>query len=448
MFRAGLAVALLAGSVTGAEADLLYAWSQYDRAGAPIVRAIVDAGDACPLLAASTGRVRLELRAQTPPPGFEEVAVCEGVLPEGATTASIEDFSVPMPVLSPQRVVVLGDTGCRVKGGEVQNCTGEGIGPAWNFAGIAAVAAGEDPELVIHVGDFHYREYTAACGANCDPANLGFTWQSWKVDFFEPARPLLAAAPWIPIRGNHEDCTRAWRGWFYFLDPGPVPEGPWPAACPSSEMGEDHPDWFYTGPYAIEFGAQRVVVMDTSYLQHDYDPTPDAAAVARYRDEFDAVARLVGGDSRAVWLLTHRPIWAVASASGECDCAPLASVTDLTLQTALTESSGAPFPGQLPASVTAVISGHIHLSERLVFSDGRPPQLVFGAGGTKLDPDLGTTSGLNADTQSALSALKADPEGFIWSDQFEYGLMNASAPGWNVALRNLSGQTTARYALP
>ncbi|MCR9086605.1 MAG: metallophosphoesterase [Rhodobacteraceae bacterium] len=448
MLRAGLIAALLAGSATGAQADLLYAWSQYDRDGAPVARAIMEAGDACPLLAASTGRIRLEPRAESPPPGFAEVTVCEGLIPEEASSASIEDLAIPMPSVAPQTIVVLGDTGCRVKGSDVQNCTGEGIGLAWNFAGIAAAAAEEAPELVIHVGDFHYREYTAACGANCDPANLGFTWQSWKVDFFEPAKPLLAAAPWIPLRGNHEDCTRAWRGWFYFFDPGPVPEGPWPAACPSAEMGEDHPDWFYTGPYAIEFGAQRAVVMDTSYLQHDYDPTPDTEVVARYREEFDKVAQLAGRDGKPVWLLSHRPIWAVASYSGDCGCAPAASVTDLTLQTALAQSSGTPLPGQLPNPVTAVISGHIHLSERVAFSDGRPPQLVFGASGTQLDPDLGTTAGLNADTLTALASLKADPEEFIWSDQFEYGLLNAAAPGWNVALRTLNGRTTARYALP
>ena len=138
----------------------------------------------------------------------------------------------------------------------------------------------------------------------------------------------------------------------------------------------------------------------------------------------------------------------MASYSGDCGCAPAASVTALTLQTALAQSSGTPLPGQLPNPVTAVISGHIHLSERVAFSDGRPPQLVFGASGTQLDPDLGTTAGLNADTLTALASLKADPAEFIWSDQFEYGLLNAAAPGWNVALRTLNGRTTARYALP
>ena len=33
---------------------------------------------------------------------------------------------------------------------------------------------------------------------------------------------LLATAPWILLRGNHEDCSRAGEGWFRFLDRAPM----------------------------------------------------------------------------------------------------------------------------------------------------------------------------------------------------------------------------------
>ena len=35
------------------------------------------------------------------------------------------------------------------------------------------------------------------------------------------AAPLLAVAPWIVTRGNHEECARAGQGWSRFLDVRP-----------------------------------------------------------------------------------------------------------------------------------------------------------------------------------------------------------------------------------
>ena len=68
----------------------------------------------------------------------------------------------PFAVLAahPQRIVVLGDTGCRLKGAALQACND----PAqWPFPQLAAAAASLKPDLVIHVGDYLYRE--SACPA-------------------------------------------------------------------------------------------------------------------------------------------------------------------------------------------------------------------------------------------------------------------------------------------
>ena len=53
-------------------------------------------------------------------------------------------------------------------------------------------------------------------------APWGYGWDAWDADFFQPARSLLAAAPWIVVRGNHESCNRAGQGWWRFLDPRPL----------------------------------------------------------------------------------------------------------------------------------------------------------------------------------------------------------------------------------
>jgi len=84
---------------------------------------------------------------------------------------------------------------------------------AWPFARVAMTAAGFAPDLVIHVGDYHYRETPCADRAGCANSPHGDTWRAWQADFFDPAEGLLASAPWIMLRGNHEDCLRAGAGW-------------------------------------------------------------------------------------------------------------------------------------------------------------------------------------------------------------------------------------------
>ena len=109
----------------------------------------------------------------------------------------------------------------------------------WPFASVAASAADWDPDLIIHVGDYLYRESPCpADNAGCAGSPYGDTWATWNADFFEPAAPLLDAAPWILVRGNHEDCSREGTGWFRYLDPMPMPRSCEP----------------YTEPYALTIG--------------------------------------------------------------------------------------------------------------------------------------------------------------------------------------------------
>ncbi|MDQ1741850.1 MAG: mycothione reductase, partial [Pseudonocardiales bacterium] len=85
----------------------------------------------------------------------------------------------------PERLVILGDSGCRLKGGFVQNCRDPG---GWPFARIAALAAARRPDLVIHVGDYYYRETPCPAGnAGCAGSPYGDRWATWKAELFDPA---------------------------------------------------------------------------------------------------------------------------------------------------------------------------------------------------------------------------------------------------------------------
>ena len=101
-----------------------------------------------------------------------------------------------------------------------QKPTQERHGSTANSAAFGSAAAASQPDLVIHVGDYLYRESECPKNMGCSGSPRGDNkGDAWYADFFEPASKLLAAAPWIMTRGNHEICSRAGRGYFLFLDP-------------------------------------------------------------------------------------------------------------------------------------------------------------------------------------------------------------------------------------
>uniref|UniRef100_B8HQ43 Metallophosphoesterase n=1 Tax=Cyanothece sp. (strain PCC 7425 / ATCC 29141) TaxID=395961 RepID=B8HQ43_CYAP4 len=273
------------------------------------------------------------------------VQVCQLGIPKNVTSASINQQPLPIPKANPKNFLVIGDTGCRIEGNLQQSCNNP---QQWPFAQLAQSAAMVKPDLVIHVGDYYYREGQCSKNPDCAGSPYGDQWVTWEADLFKPARPLMAAAPWVVIRGNHEDCKRGGEGWFHLLDPRPKP-----AQCPD-----------YTDPYAVPAGPLNLVVLDSS-LAADSKAPP--AQVQQYRTQFQTIAKLT---KKNTWLLTHRPIWAFATATN-----PLND----TLQKAVKDI---PLPG-----IQQVLSGHVHLFASFSFraSDHRPAQLVIGHGGTLLN---------------------------------------------------------------
>jgi predicted phosphodiesterase len=352
-------------------------------------------------------------KANTPP--ANQRLVCEADV-SGAKTVFIGGVALKMPPANPQRIVVLGDTGCRIKteadpdhDGEttkVQDCNSAS---QWPFKAVAKAAAAARPDLVVHVGDYIYRE--SACppnqSADCGGSPWGDNWATWEADFFAPARSLLAAAPWIFVRGNHEICSRAGHGWFYYLDAAPYTQ---------NNFCEDN-----TAARTIKQGAFQALLLDSSSAP---DADPSAAQVAHFSTQLKAVSNLSNA-----WLLSHRPIWAVkAGEKGQrANLRPL----NATLQAAW---AAAPVAG-----VDMVVSGHTHLFELLSFAPSAarplPPQVVVGNGGTDLAHQIkaaltGQTIG-NATVASGISV-----------DDFGYALFTPTpgGPGWQLRLSDTKGK--------
>ncbi len=181
---------------------------------------------------------------------------------------------------------MIGDTGCRIKGTAIQNCNDP---KQWPFAEIAAQAAKLKPDLVIHVGDYLYRESPCPAGdKRCDGTPWGDNWPAWAADFFTPAAPLLAASPWVILRGNHEDCERSGPGWLRLLGPllfNPV------AGCVS-----------HVPLYTVPLGDVDLAVMDNA-------DAPDATVDADLRTEYEADFAQLAKLKMPLWFAMHRPIW-------------------------------------------------------------------------------------------------------------------------------------------
>jgi hypothetical protein len=293
------------------------------------------------------------------------VLVCELPIPADTKSAVLGGRNLPLPPATLSAVAFIGDTGCRLKAGKetdpkdkdyeedgkFQDCDKKS---KWPFSTLAASVAKRKPQILIHVGDYIYRENPCPKGdKGCKGSPSGDNWDTWKADFFKPAAPLLAAAPWIATRGNHEICSRAGKGFLLFLDPR-LAQQQGPPVCNEDVIPQ----------FTVTIGTQQFIVLDSS-------SAPDECATSAC-SESDAYAQQFAAMNPApgAWLVSHRPVWGFKNKG-----APL----NATLQAAL-----AKWNGQLPPGFTLAAAGHIHIWEVLSFEDAGAAQFVLGNGGTML----------------------------------------------------------------
>jgi len=359
--------------------------------GAPIARAITTAA-VCPelvvdgvarpmLVRALPATVPLRPTRSSPAeskPSAFPVLVCEGPLPSGAAHASVAGLVLPVPKGAPRRIVVIGDTGCRLKRSDAtfQACNDAN---AWPFAEVADAAAAARPDLVIHVGDYHYRENACPSdNAGCAGSPWGYGWDTWDADFFTPARRLLATAPWIVVRGNHESCDRGGQGWWRFLDPRPFAAGRDCNDAADDAIGD------FSEPYAVPITADtQFLVFDSSKVGVD----PLLATEPMYRTYTAQLREAFGLANRRPGVhnlfMNHHPILAFAPD-------PRTVPTGLYPGNGSLQSVLRPINGEMlfPRSVDAVLAGHVHLFEMVSYATAHPTQIVSGNGGVWADVSL------------------------------------------------------------
>jgi len=355
--------------------DVLSRWVQMAPGGVSEARAVVR-GDTCP--AAVIDGVSVPMQTRASPNDAFPVRLCAVTLAPTVRQVSVGGAKLLAPKPEPARILVLGDTGCRIKGSTVQACND----PAkWPFPQVAAQAAKLRPDLVIHVGDYLYRESKCPAGdARCAGSPSGDNWTTWDADFFTPARPLLEAAPWVIVRGNHEECARAGTGFLRLLGPLPVVEG---APCVE-----------HVTPYAVSLGKVTLIVTDNA---NAVDIMPSDALVETYRQDFRAIGKLASGET---WVAGHHPIWGVAGLKFGMVFGGNSTLMDAE------DSIG------LPPNVDLLLAGHIHTFEAINYDKGLPPQLIVGEGGDLLDPAPSNLSGRSVGTAKITQGLSLPGWGF------------------------------------
>jgi hypothetical protein len=423
-----------------------YAYVVLGEEGRAVARFITHA-PSCPSLTLDGSPVAMEVRARpetvalrptlsgpaASKPSAFPVLVCEKVIPLGTQSASVEGRTLPLPKANVARIVVLGDSGCRIKIADhiFQSCNDL---EAWPFPVVAVAASRTRPDLVLHVGDYHYRENECPAGnPGCAGSPWGYGWDAWEADFFSPAEPLLAAAPWIVVRGNHESCNRAGQGWWRFLDPRPF------TPRRDCNLAADDAIGDYSEPYSVPVGSaadadSQFVVFDSS-LVRIAPLKPTESMYQNYRVQYERAFALAGRRAHT-FLTNHHPVLGFAPNPAK---------------------PGVPFPGNLalqsvlatlvpntlfPQSIDALISGHVHLFQVVSFSTGQPPQFVAGNGGDWLDATLMPVQpGLSPAAGATVSNLTATNRfGFM---TIECGDAKWQMIAWDRNLRPLTACTLA-----
>jgi len=334
--------------------------------------------------------------------GFENLAVQKSSLTEKKTD-------------SIKKIVLIGDTGCRLKeskhGDSYQNCKDS---KDWGYAAVIEKIAAEKPDLVIHVGDYHYREQCSE-GKICRnyTETIGYGWKAWEADFFQPSEKGFTSAPWLFIRGNHEDCNRAWEG--YKL----LSEQTWEQPCVAYEKTE-----------YLQIGNLLIVNLDTASIS---DNPEKAENETFWEQQFKDIEKTItASGAQQVWLITHKPVTALVD-----DYKAGLVATNPHLQKAFAKTG-------LKNKIDFMIGGHIHNTQFLRAQDF-PTQIVVGNSGTSLDS---SQKFLDRDailkTKFGGLTIKEYFSDTKSGHSFGYATLSKSVDGrnWELQFKDLEGNTT------
>ena len=312
--------------------------------------------------------------------------VCYARLPQNINSIELEGHKLPVPKWDIGKVAVIGDSGCRQgpdHGGLYQSCLNPSL---WPFTRVSQSVYESKPDLVVHMGDYIYREGPCTTFTNKDgeedeiagckdapyyskkvepqvPENFGV----WQADWFEPSKYFNRVAPLILIRGNHEACKRAGIGYFRYLHHGPE------TACVDSLTD---PIGTATQQWIVDFKDFQVGITDTS------TPPKDNTA-QEYANQLNLLGHYFEANKKPALFGTHYASYGWGTEEGS-DNIGTQGIHESTF-----DASKLTDWGRMPSSFDMLLGSHIHLSSITSFEDGpdglrNPPQVVIGNSGAQL----------------------------------------------------------------
>ncbi|WFW29608.1 MAG: metallophosphoesterase [Wolbachia endosymbiont of Menacanthus eurysternus] len=323
-------------------AQILYAWSQVIPENKLSVRAIVD-NNTCPIINIDTKKIKMLNRSSN---NYNET-VCEMVTEINARNINIDNRQISTLPKKFNKIAFIGDTGCKINAFFQQECNSIN---SWPLKKNLDSIASHKPDLIVHVGDYHYRRAKCRNKQKCNNI-YGYNKETWYADWFEPAKDILSQFSFLFIRGNHENCNRAHEGWFKYLDPYPF----------SYKKCENFiPSWL------LDIGPIRFLVFDSSSGEDTFTTKNTIDIVEKQSN------KLIHNSSyKPIWLLTHKPIWG------------LTKKELLTLKIFSNSTQIKIFKNKLLNNITTIISGHIHIAQILLMANA-PDQIIVGNGGALL----------------------------------------------------------------
>ena len=377
-------ISFFSHAATKVEAAYVLYGQATDGSALPMARVIIDGVDqTCPVLQSddvSQSPIEMSLRVNPNKVNFP-VTVCEAVYPF-ATAMYIANSEVKLPSVNKDitDVTIFGDTGCKSSD---QDCTLDSKN--WPFPSLilAADRSSNKADVILHMGDYNYSGTPGNIGIKGMPQKVSVydagdntaqglcqipgayygqntvgsefpdSWAHWQSDFFKAAKPLFSQSPWIFARGNHELCSRAGLGWFYFLDPNSSLLGEYQSqlSCP---LASNPTPTVLSSPYLVSFPSLNIAVLDSANAC-DYGQLNSES----YLNQYALLQQLIHNADKGqqTWLQMHRPLWGVDSldTSGSCGGNPSDKYcyVNQTMQTAQHKF-------ELPKSVNLVVSGHMH----------------------------------------------------------------------------------------
>jgi len=180
---------------------------------------------------------------------------------------------------------------------------------------------------------------------------------------------LLAVAPWLFVRGNHESCFRAGQGWFRFVD-----GLPWTSARNCNDPAHDAQGDF-SDPYVVSISKNSQFIVFDSSKSSGKAYSPEDAAFLKYQSQMKMAAQLAAGKAES-FFINHHPLLAAAPVS---DPQRFRAGGSGGLQSVF----GSLEPQRLfPANVSVAMHGHVHLFEAISFKTDHPVSLVMGNSGS------------------------------------------------------------------